>query len=187
VNWGNYDLVVIDESHNFRNKKTPQAGGETRYDRLMRKVIREGVKTRVLMLSATPVNNRLADLRNQIAFATEGDEGDDLARVVLDRQPDARQHRANAVVLDHGAWWVHADVLHGREQRRVFVAESQRIPAVKPRVAREAPQQHRAAGIHLADAAGVDVGQFELRGLRGGDHAAVYGQRAGRYKTQRVM
>ncbi len=74
VNWGNYDLVVIDESHNFRNKKTPQAGGETRYDRLMRKIIREGVKTRVLMLSATPVNNRMADLRNQIVFATEGDD-----------------------------------------------------------------------------------------------------------------
>jgi hypothetical protein len=74
VNWGNYDLVVIDESHNFRNKKTPQAGGETRYDRLMRKVMREGVKTRVLMLSATPVNNRMADLRNQIAFATEGND-----------------------------------------------------------------------------------------------------------------
>ena len=74
VNWGNYDLVVIDESHNFRNKKTPRVGSETRYDRLMRKVIREGVKTRVLMLSATPVNNRLADLRNQIAFVTEGDD-----------------------------------------------------------------------------------------------------------------
>jgi hypothetical protein len=74
VNWGNYDLVVIDESHNFRNKKTPQMGGETRYDRLMRKIIREGVKTRVLMLSATPVNNRMADLRNQIAFATEGND-----------------------------------------------------------------------------------------------------------------
>ena len=74
VNWGNYDLVVIDESHNFRNKKTPRIGSETRYDRLMRKVIQEGVKTRVLMLSATPVNNRLADLRNQIAFVTEGDD-----------------------------------------------------------------------------------------------------------------
>ena len=74
VNWGNYDLVVIDESHNFRNKRTPRQGGETRYDRLMRRIIREGVKTRVLMLSATPVNNRLADLRNQIAFATEGDD-----------------------------------------------------------------------------------------------------------------
>ncbi|MDP2619672.1 MAG: helicase-related protein [Hyphomicrobiales bacterium] len=74
VNWGNYDLVVIDESHNFRNKKTPRVGSETRYDRLMRKIIREGVKTRVLMLSATPVNNRLADLRNQIAFVTEGDD-----------------------------------------------------------------------------------------------------------------
>ena len=74
VNWGNYDLVVIDESHNFRNKRTPQKGGETRYDRLMRRIIREGVKTRVLMLSATPVNNRMADLRNQIAFVTEGDD-----------------------------------------------------------------------------------------------------------------
>lgn len=74
VNWGNYDLVVIDESHNFRNKPAAQPGSETRYDRLMRKIIKEGVKTRVLMLSATPVNNRLADLRNQIAFATEGDD-----------------------------------------------------------------------------------------------------------------
>jgi hypothetical protein len=74
VNWGNYDLVVIDESHNFRNKKTPRVGSETRYDSLMRKIIKEGVKTRVLMLSATPVNNRLADLRNQIAFATEGND-----------------------------------------------------------------------------------------------------------------
>lgn len=74
INWGNYDLVVIDESHNFRNKKAPRQGLETRYDRLMRRIIREGVKTRVLMLSATPVNNRLADLRNQIAFVTEGDD-----------------------------------------------------------------------------------------------------------------
>lgn len=74
INWGNYDLVVIDESHNFRNKKSPRQGGETRYDRLMRRIIKEGVRTRVLMLSATPVNNRLADLRNQIAFATEGDD-----------------------------------------------------------------------------------------------------------------
>ena len=66
INWGNYDLVVIDESHNFRNKNAPRQGQETRYDHLMRRIIREGVKTRVLMLSATPVNNRLADLRNQI-------------------------------------------------------------------------------------------------------------------------
>ncbi len=73
VNWGNYDLVVIDESHNFRNKATHKEK-ESRYDRLMHKIIKEGVKTRVLMLSATPVNNRLADLRNQIAFITEGDD-----------------------------------------------------------------------------------------------------------------
>ena len=73
VNWGNYDLVVIDESHNFRNK-VAHKDHETRYDRLMRQIIQEGVKTRVLMLSATPVNNRLADLKNQIAFVTEGND-----------------------------------------------------------------------------------------------------------------
>jgi SNF2 family DNA or RNA helicase len=73
INWGNYDLVVIDESHNFRNKSSHK-DRETRYDRLMRRIIKEGVKTRVLMLSATPVNNRLADLKNQISFVTEGDD-----------------------------------------------------------------------------------------------------------------
>lgn len=73
VNWGNYDLVVIDESHNFRNKPTHKEK-DSRYDRLMKKVIQAGVRTKVLMLSATPVNNRLADLRNQIAFMTEGND-----------------------------------------------------------------------------------------------------------------
>ena len=73
INWGNYDLLVIDESHNFRNKETHKEH-ETRYDRLMRWIIQQGVKTRVLMLSATPVNNRLADLKNQIAFVTEGND-----------------------------------------------------------------------------------------------------------------
>ncbi len=71
VNWGNYDLVVIDESHNFRNKQNHR-DRDSRYKRLMRQVIQSGVKTKVLMLSATPVNNRLADLKNQIAFVTEG-------------------------------------------------------------------------------------------------------------------
>ncbi|AWT37351.1 hypothetical protein DM785_16685 (plasmid) [Deinococcus actinosclerus] len=73
LNWGNYDLVVIDESHNFRNKAAVNTR-VTRYSRLMEQIIRSGVKTRVLMLSATPVNNRLADLKNQIAFVTEGDD-----------------------------------------------------------------------------------------------------------------
>lgn len=72
VNWGNYDLVVIDESHNFRNSDVFR-DRETRYQRLMNRVIREGVKTRVLMLSATPVNNRFTDLRNQLALAYEGE------------------------------------------------------------------------------------------------------------------
>jgi superfamily II DNA or RNA helicase len=75
VNWGNYDLVVIDESHNFRNDEATQAQGEadTRYRALMNRVIRAGVRTKVLMLSATPVNNRFADLRNQLSLAYEGD------------------------------------------------------------------------------------------------------------------
>jgi len=73
VNWGNYDLVVIDESHNFRNKATHK-DRDTRYDHLMKRIIRAGVKTKVLMLTATPVNNRLADLKNQIAFMTEGND-----------------------------------------------------------------------------------------------------------------
>lgn len=77
INWSNYDLVVIDESHNFRN------GGQTygelgqkenRYFKLLNQVIRKGVKTKVLMLSATPVNNRFTDLKNQLALAYEGDE-----------------------------------------------------------------------------------------------------------------
>jgi hypothetical protein len=72
VNWGNYDLVVIDESHNFRNNDAYK-DRETRYERLMRTVIREGVKTKVLMLSATPVNNRFNDLKNQLALAYESD------------------------------------------------------------------------------------------------------------------
>jgi SNF2 family DNA or RNA helicase len=72
VNWGNYDLVVIDESHNFRNNDVYR-DRETRYQKLMRKVIQAGVKTKVLMLSATPVNNRFTDLRNQLALAYEGE------------------------------------------------------------------------------------------------------------------
>lgn len=71
INWGNYDLVVIDESHNFRNSDSFR-GRETRYQCLMNKVIRAGIKSKVLMLSATPVNNRFADLRNQLALAYEG-------------------------------------------------------------------------------------------------------------------
>lgn len=71
LNWANYDLVVIDESHNFRNNNSSKKG-ITRYARLMNQIIRSGVKTKVLMLSATPVNNRMNDLKNQVAFITEG-------------------------------------------------------------------------------------------------------------------
>lgn len=79
-NWGNFDLVVIDESHNFRNNtpgKRDEEGNiirKSRYQRLMDDIIKAGVKTKVLLLSATPVNNDLRDLRNQIYFLTEGDD-----------------------------------------------------------------------------------------------------------------
>lgn len=75
LNWGNYDLVVIDESHNFRNGGKISGKDdekENRYLKLLNKVIRRGVKTKVLMLSATPVNNRFNDLKNQLALAYEG-------------------------------------------------------------------------------------------------------------------
>lgn len=73
VNWGNYDLVVIDESHNFRNAKPGEEERVSRYECLMNQVIRSGVRTKVLMLSATPVNNRFSDLKNQLALAYEGE------------------------------------------------------------------------------------------------------------------
>lgn len=82
INWGNYDLVVIDESHNFRNggnvdeeeddDEQLEERKENRYQKLMNRVIRTGVKTKVLMLSATPVNNRFGDLKNQLQLAYEG-------------------------------------------------------------------------------------------------------------------
>lgn len=77
LNWGSYDLVVIDESHNFRNggkivENPDENDKENRYVKLLKKVIRAGVKTKVLMLSATPVNNRFNDLKNQLALAYEG-------------------------------------------------------------------------------------------------------------------
>lgn len=77
INWGNYDLVVIDESHNFRNgERTFRAKDdeyENRYQKLMNRIIKQGVKTKVLMLSATPVNTKFTDLRNQLMLAAEGD------------------------------------------------------------------------------------------------------------------
>ena len=91
VNWSNYDLLVIDESHNFRNGGNidedfdeegeydngingvnTEGRKENRYQRLMNRIIRGGTTTKVLMLSATPVNNRFNDLKNQLQLAYEG-------------------------------------------------------------------------------------------------------------------
>ena len=96
VNWGNYDLVVIDESHNFRNNDVFKER-ETRYQKLMNAVIREGVKTKVLMLSATPVNNRFNDLRNQLALAYEGDSENLSKKLRTKRSVEDIFRRAQAV------------------------------------------------------------------------------------------
>ncbi|WP_405381132.1 helicase-related protein [Phascolarctobacterium sp.] len=91
INWGNYDLVVIDESHNFRNGgklTTEENEKENRYQRLLNQVIRKGVKTKVLMLSATPVNNRFNDLKNQLALAYEGEASNIDAKLKTNRSID---------------------------------------------------------------------------------------------------
>ena len=96
INWGNYDLVVIDESHNFRNNDAYK-DKETRYQRLMNAVVKEGVKTKVLMLSATPVNNRFADLKNQLALAYEGDSENLNKKLRTEKDVEAIFTRAQAV------------------------------------------------------------------------------------------
>ncbi|WP_163146862.1 helicase-related protein [Bifidobacterium ramosum] len=86
INWGGYDLVVIDESHNFRNGNDSAVkadNNENRYRKLLDKVIHSGVRTKVLMLSATPVNNRFRDLENQLALAYEGNDDDWTAKLGL--------------------------------------------------------------------------------------------------------
>jgi hypothetical protein len=95
VNWGNYDLVVIDESHNFRNNDVYK-DRETRYQRLMNQVIRQGVKTKVLMVSATPVNNRFNDLKNQLALAYEGDSDTLNSKLRTEKDIDGIFRRAQA-------------------------------------------------------------------------------------------
>ena len=95
VNWSNYDLVVIDESHNFRNDDAFK-DRETRYQYLMNKVIKQGVRTKVLMLSATPVNNRFNDLKNQLALAYEGEPETLSSKLKATRNVDQIFKRAQA-------------------------------------------------------------------------------------------
>jgi superfamily II DNA or RNA helicase len=95
VNWSNYDLVVIDESHNFRNDDAFK-DRETRYQWLMNRIIKQGVRTKVLMLSATPVNNRFNDLKNQLALAYEGEPDSLSAKLKTGRNIDQIFRRAQA-------------------------------------------------------------------------------------------
>ncbi|MDO4899178.1 helicase-related protein [Actinomyces sp.] len=100
INWGAYDLVVIDESHNFRNGADTASKNddrENRYQRLLARVIQEGVRTKVLMLSATPVNNRFRDLRNQLALAYAGDGSKWEGRLRLDNDIETVFRNAQVV------------------------------------------------------------------------------------------
>ena len=106
INWSNYDLIVIDESHNFRNggnvdedeeESFDTNHKENRYERLMNRVIRQGVKTKVLMLSATPVNNRFNDLKNQLQLAYEGRADNINAELDIDRGIDEIFRNAQTV------------------------------------------------------------------------------------------
>lgn len=96
INWGNYDLIVIDESHNFRNNDAYK-DKETRYKKLMNSVVRAGVKTKVLMLSATPVNNKFTDLRNQLALAYEGESANLSGKLRIEKSVEEVFKQAQAV------------------------------------------------------------------------------------------
>jgi SNF2 family DNA or RNA helicase len=99
INWGNYDLVVIDESHNFRNND-PRKDRITRYQKLLNDVMKKGVKTKVLMLSATPVNNRFKDLKNQIALAWEGETGVKNEQLGIERSVESILNNAQKTFND---------------------------------------------------------------------------------------
>ena len=105
LNWSNYDLVVIDESHNFRNggEVSGEDGSrENRYLRLLNKVIRTGVRTKVLMLSATPVNNRFYDLRNQLALRMKATVSKSM-NALIRRNPSTRYSEMHSAFLMPGA------------------------------------------------------------------------------------
>ena len=97
LNWENYDLIVIDESHNFRNTSTNKKKSKSRYSKLLDDVLKKGVKTKVLMLSATPVNNKLNDLKNQVAFITEAKDNafEDLGIKSIDQTLRKSQSKFN--------------------------------------------------------------------------------------------
>jgi Helicase conserved C-terminal domain/PLD-like domain/SNF2-related domain len=116
INWGNFGLVVIDESHNFRNNTKGKKDEEgrliriSRYERLMQDIIKSGMKTKVLMLSATPVNNNLRDIRNQIYFVTE--DRDDAFRDSLHIRSVADTLKNAQTVFTHWSKQHNRDVRH---------------------------------------------------------------------------
>ena len=128
LNWGNYDLVVIDESHNFRNggKLSGEDNEkENRYLKLLNRVIRKGVKTKVLMLSATPVNNRFNDLKNQLALAYEGNSQyiDEKLNTSRSRSIDSQTKRGSEFSDDISAY----DLILKNKERLLSFGEPTRF------------------------------------------------------------
>jgi len=60
-------LIVIDESHNLRNDKA------NRYKFLVEQILKNNQDVKVLLISATPINNSLNDARNQFKLMVQGD------------------------------------------------------------------------------------------------------------------
>ena len=144
INWGNFDLVVIDESHNFRNNKPGEEEKESRYERLMKQVVRAGVKTKVLMLSATPVNNRFSDLKNQLALAYEG-ESETLRKKLKHRATPSRRSSAKLrPPSPAGASWSRRTNSGGHPQ----VSRFRVLRAARQRHHRPLPQAHRGSLRH---------------------------------------
>ncbi len=103
--YSDVDVILVDESHNFRNR------GSQRYENLSSIIAanrgrgRSGMRTKVVLLTATPINNNIFDLYNQITLFTQNDRGyfasagiGDLYRYFLSARQQARDEQS-AVAL----------------------------------------------------------------------------------------
>ena len=143
LNWGNYDLVVIDESHNFRNggklvENPDEDAKDNRYVTLMKKVIRAGVKTKVLMLSATPVNNRFNDLKNQLALAYEGHMFKNNPEEFITKVIRLINEQKATMIVEHISY----DTIEGEYDSSIFTAEKATQSFDKAFLAKKAIQDY---------------------------------------------
>ena len=104
---GDADVILIDESHNFRNRTTQ------RYENLERIISangrrgRDGSRKKLIMLTATPINNNIFDLYNQITLITGGDRSyfsgagiGDLYRFFLNTRRNVADHETGVALFN---------------------------------------------------------------------------------------